>query len=365
MLIPGDKNDNDLQTLYRKGELHLIREIEIDNDSLPEGIVLKQAGDFAQNNLNYLFITDNYQNNIKVFDDKGNFVKIIGQKGQGPGDLMQPEAICYNGQYIIVWEQGNQRFSFFSNNGDFVKMIKPLTSLRVKAIKAIPGGSFVLETELNRNPGKKGQICILDLYSADFNKIHSIFKQDVLRSLQLTDPVRINVSVPYGPDVSWDVMANGTMVTGFQEKYEIGVFDPGKGKLFSFEHQAKPLKITARDKQKVYDLYRVITGQGKIKEAPKQLLDKIPFPLYRPVFGKILADPENNILVFPAMSAGDEKYSHFDAFDSRGRFIKNVRLKGKIDVPIRILFNSTSHLWCLNIVQWYDYRICQYRIVPH
>ena len=181
----------------------------------------------------------------------------------------------------------------------------------------------------------------------------------------MTDPVKINISVPYSPDVSWDVMPNGNIVIGFQKNYEIGVFDPGKGKLFSFKHQVKAIKITAQDKQKVYDSYRVVTAPGKVKEPPRKLLEKIPFPLYRPAFGRIIADPENNILVFPAMSVGDEKYSHFDTFDSSGRFIKKVQLKGEIDVPIKILFNSVHHIWCLHIEGWYDYTICKYRIVSN
>ena len=365
LLNSAVEKENYLKILYQKGKLHLSQKTKIDANSLPGGVVLKQVNDMALNKYQQVFLTDNYQNNIKMFSPEGKFIKIIGQKGQGPGDLMWPASICYNGKYMIVWEQGNDRFSFFSENGDFVKIVKPLKNLPIGNLKTIPHGNIIVETELSQDHGNKGQICSLDLYSEDFQLVRSIYKQNVLRSVYLTHPKKINISVPFTQDIAWDVMSNGNVVAGFQNKYEISIFDAKKGKLFSFEHQAEPIQITAADKKRVYDSYRVITGPGKVKDPPKELLDKIPFPKNRPAFGKIIVDPENNILVFPMMAAGYEQYSYVDTFAANGKFIKQVEFDPRINVPLKILFGSIARIWCLNLDSRNEYAIINYQLEPN
>lgn len=362
LLNSAIERENSLKKLYKKGKIEFTQIIKIDNNYLPEGVVFKQLSDFTKNKSNYLFITDNYQNNIKIFNPEGKFIKIIGQKGQGPGDLMWPSSICYNGKYLIVWEQGNNRFSLFSETGDFVKIVKPHTNLQVENIKSISNGNVIVEKEMSQDGRKNGQICILDLYSNDLKLKRTVFKQNLIRNVYLTDPKRIKISVPFNHDVSWNVMPKGHVVIGFQKNYEIGVFDAEKGKLFHFTHQAEPIPITAKDKKRVYDSYRVIVGPGKVKEPPKKLLDKIPFPEFRPAFGKIVVDPENNILVFPMMTAGIEQYSDFDAFDDMGKFINRVEFCSNIFVPIKILYISIDKIWCLSIDSGYEYTIIKYQV---
>jgi len=36
-----------------------------------------------------IFVADNYFCNVKIFDEKGNYLKTFGNKGNGPGELTQ------------------------------------------------------------------------------------------------------------------------------------------------------------------------------------------------------------------------------------------------------------------------------------
>lgn len=362
-LAPAADHETPLTDIYQKGKIRLVQTVKINADSLPEGVHFKRIRDMALNKYNHLFISDNYNNNMKMFDDLGKFIKVIGQKGEGPGDLSWPGHLGYTGKSIIVWEIGNKRLSFFSDKGDFVNTIKPASHMRIEDIKTLPNGFIILEKEKSNNGKNSGQVCTIDIYTENLEFKKKLFEQNVLRSKYLNEPMKITISTPFQPDVSWAVAANGNVVIGFQKKYEIGIYDVEKGKLFSFNHQNyQPIKITEKVKKKVYDSYSVVTGPGKRKAAPKALLEKIPFPDYRPAFGKIIVDPENNILVFPPMNRLTEEYQYVDVFDPQGKFIKKVEIVPGLKVPVEMIFQSADSLWCLTTDDDYEQVLVKYKI---
>ncbi|MFC1734077.1 6-bladed beta-propeller [candidate division KSB1 bacterium] len=66
-------------------------------------------------------VADDFENCIYFFDRKGEFIKQIGQKGQGPGDLMGPQMLHVdNDGDIYVYESDNMRISIFTKEGDFI-----------------------------------------------------------------------------------------------------------------------------------------------------------------------------------------------------------------------------------------------------
>ena len=56
-----------------------------------------------------------------MFSEDGQYLRHFGQKGQGEGQLSNPEGICVSGDYVYVTEWGNHRVSVFCTSGEFVR----------------------------------------------------------------------------------------------------------------------------------------------------------------------------------------------------------------------------------------------------
>lgn len=65
-----------------------------------------------------VYISDTYNFCIKVFDAAGKYIRTIGRKGRGPGDLIGPGSIGFSTSgNLWVLEKGNRRFQCFDAAG--------------------------------------------------------------------------------------------------------------------------------------------------------------------------------------------------------------------------------------------------------
>ena len=72
-----------------------------------------------------IYICDWPHHCIKVFNYSGNYLRTIGRKGQGPGDLYAPYIIdFYSEGELLVYERGGLRFQWFSSEGKSKKILK-------------------------------------------------------------------------------------------------------------------------------------------------------------------------------------------------------------------------------------------------
>src|SRR6266571_9068699 len=75
----------------------------------------------AVDNNDHVYVSDEWQNSISVFDSSGKFLRKFGKTGSGDGELLRPAglAIEKNGNLIVV-DSGNNRLQVFSPDGKFV-----------------------------------------------------------------------------------------------------------------------------------------------------------------------------------------------------------------------------------------------------
>ena len=61
------------------------------------------------------------ENRIQVFDKSENYLRTIGRKGKGPGDLLNPTCLEIDKQNnLVVVEKDNQRIQISSSKGDYL-----------------------------------------------------------------------------------------------------------------------------------------------------------------------------------------------------------------------------------------------------
>lgn len=72
-----------------------------------------------------IYVVDSLRSVILKFDQKGRFLKKIGVRGQGPGDLFDPRYLHVdkNGD-LIVYESGNRRFQILNSDGQYMKSFR-------------------------------------------------------------------------------------------------------------------------------------------------------------------------------------------------------------------------------------------------
>lgn len=80
----------------------------------------------VQNFKNEYYILDVIQAQVKVYDKNGRFLRAIGKKGKGPGELIDPFAFSINTENgdIIISDQGNGRISVYNNEGKYIESLR-------------------------------------------------------------------------------------------------------------------------------------------------------------------------------------------------------------------------------------------------
>lgn len=68
-----------------------------------------------------VYIVDAGDDQIKVFDRSGKYVRTIGRRGRGPGDLLRPSAVAFdNDNNILVADDFNRRIQAFDPKGNYL-----------------------------------------------------------------------------------------------------------------------------------------------------------------------------------------------------------------------------------------------------
>ena len=81
---------------------------------------LNYPWDVAFDNANNVFVTNHGNGRIQVFTEDGNFLRQIGKKGAGEGELNHPAMITISENELYVSESSNHRVSVFTTQGDYL-----------------------------------------------------------------------------------------------------------------------------------------------------------------------------------------------------------------------------------------------------
>ncbi len=96
----------------------------------------KQANGIAVDAAGFVYVADSLDNNVKVFNSLGQFVKTIGTSGTAAGQFSMPTGIAYDksSNQIAVADTQNGRIQFFSASGNF-NFVKSIGSFGVLALQ--------------------------------------------------------------------------------------------------------------------------------------------------------------------------------------------------------------------------------------
>jgi len=366
MIIGSTSSDQkSLADTYRTGKIRLIKELTIDDKSLPQDVFFESLVNLAFDADSNIYVSDFRSNNIKMFDSSGKFVKTLGREGQGPGEFQGPYYMSISKDRIAVYDLRNRRISILKLDGELSKHLQiSIDEGRPAKIRPLPNGDFVFGMEkMYYKDLDKPQEYTIEIYSPELERKKTLFSQKIWRNRYIRVPNFTNVPQPFAALVYWDVSPDGKIIIGFSESYTIEIHDSEKGKLSSFSHPYEPVKIAEQDKKTWFAQMTSTGPSGVTQGAPDYIVKNTTFPKHKPPYQHIMADSEGNILVFPYQKDNEKYIKSFDAFDPQGKFIGNVQIEGDVTFPYFNWVNFREHFfWFIEQNEEGLYRIAKYRI---
>jgi hypothetical protein len=355
-----------LKEIYATGTIAFVAETTIDESTLPENEFFEGIVDIGSDEAGNIYLCDIRACNIKKFSSEGKFLKIIGRKGQGPGEFNMPGRMAVTGNRLFIYDMGNRRLCALTTDGEYIKNIGiQNTEGRPRNMQAYPGGDVIIEREIvHYQDQDRPQDCIIQIFSPELELKNSLFTHQVLRNkYRNIQGMFSNIMQPFSPDVFWDVAPDGKIVIGLAEDYSVEIHLSEKGLLSSFKHTYEPVKVTDQDKEQFFSGIIFSTSEGGDSELPKEIKKLTEFPKTKPAFDGLFVDSEGNILVHTVRKDPESSMPMFDAFDPEGKFIETVNITGLKAFPREALVGKGC-IWIIEMDEEDQTRVVKYRINP-
>ena len=259
---------------------------------------------------NNIFILDQYNSNIKKFDEDGIYIKTIGKAGNGPGEFGRASSMCISADTVFVNDMTAQKIVKYNTNGDFLynllysadlprkimsrgdlgytQIILPFenvdNSTYINGALVTSNGKFEIEKRLWEKRG------LLGGNNYDF---HNYYPEYYVSKNKIY------------------VDENST------DKYQINVFDIEGNKELVITKSFRKIKMDQKDLEAINANRRTANRDNQIVEANIS---------YKKTVSDIEVDKFDRIWTKPALEARDSLLTGkvFDIFDKDGIFLNRI-----------------------------------------
>ncbi len=231
------------------------------------------------------YLTDSLANQIIVCDEKGQMIKTIGKKGQGPGEFgpNSPTSVLILPENIIVNDPGGFKIQIFKLNGNFMKQYKYMSDIplftvqEVYALKENMIGLYGLSFE----EAKEGSLSMRQkfiAFSIDSGASREIYNKDVgkfdIDMMKAFNPFSV-FPIP--------VVANDLIFQADKERYKIDIFSLDGRKINEIIMESKA--IIFNNKLRAY--FSEKEEFKKVKNLSQGMID-FAFPSQLPILKRIV-----------------------------------------------------------------------------
>lgn len=252
-----------------------------------------------------IYVADSKEVCVKVFDKNGKRIRTFGKKGQGPGEIQFFTRVhMFAGKEIMIYDRGNNRLSFYSLDGEFLREI---STGKYRFTRAIPDskGNII------------GQVTVFgDSFAYKIKKFDP--ELNPIIEIATIELERIsNVLKMVSPVISVRLMRNDHFAWGNSQKYEIFIVNPEGKTIRKIVKNFTPVKITEADKE---EMKKDAFGDRGVPPGYKLEYPKNYHPFYY-----FICDDEDRI--YAQTYEKDKKGDiYFDVFDAEGRYIVRFSL---------------------------------------
>jgi len=299
---------NPKEPIYEEDVFGLDEELTIGEEDKDGEPLFIDISSVRVDNEENIYVLDSKACQIKVFDKNGKYLRKIGRKGRGPGEMQFPTVLdIVYGKEIMICDLPNNRISFYSLQGELLKEVSKGKYFRLLA--PLP--------DSNKNFVGSMRIQIADKRIDELRKFDSNFKPIfTIEKIEYTDEP--NVIYPYPPFIFYIILKDDKVLWGNWVHYRLQIADDAGRTTRKIIKDYDPVKITDEDKER--DIKERFGDRG----IPPDI--KLVFPDYYPAFWHLSHDDEGRIFVQTFRRTEEGSY-YYDVFDSEGKYIAKVPLK--------------------------------------
>lgn len=293
---------NTKEPIYEPGVFTLEEELSITESPEREEVIFSQIRSIDVDESGRIYILDQGEAHVYIFDQDGNFIKSFGKKGQGPGELHSPLKMTITSNQEIMVEDYGRKMIFYSLVGDFIREIKTAKEaarmIFMDSRGNFFGTVFVYDEKDPRYEVRK--------YSPQMNRLAAIGTSPLPNA-------RNEGFNPFGGAVMYAVRNDDHVICGSPEKYELNIFDLEANLEMKIIKDYNPVEITKQEIDEV------------MEEMPQGI--EVSIPKYHNAFQWFTTDDEGRIFIRTHEQIKEGKGYHYDVFDMEGRFIVKIPLK--------------------------------------
>jgi hypothetical protein len=296
---------NPKEPLYETPVIELKEDLSLGGPEAQGDYAFGQIRTFIVDDAGSIYVLDQQSSHVKVFDASGKYVRTIGRKGQGPGELENPMTLSFNrtkGELAV--QQQARRMSYFKTDGTFLRHLSLKDMLALRGRVDSRGNIYITELIMDENDSRYATKKL-----APDASVLAVIGQTPAPAGR-GSKIRAFLPISY-----FQVDRADNLVYGYPETYEMQFFGPTDHKVFkNITREYDPVAVTAEER-----------GEQEKDVFPGMKPD-FDFPKNHSAYYRFFLSDLGHVFVQTWEKTKDGKSVH-DIFDAEGRFIGRVPLK--------------------------------------
>ncbi len=301
-----------------------------------------------------IYISCQIDGEVRIFNSDGTFIHRFGRRGNGPGEFNSNYWGQFNihiigESYIAVEDMPCLRV--FDQTGSYIRSFDFRSFTTSTNISGESSGGIRWNTELQKlvtgwsrsEPGPDGErearILVIDEEMTAPQWHPPAWEPKGFYQ----DESGYGLSIPFTPSYYWTYTGEHTLVWALSDQYRLNLYNMKEDKWIAAVLDCDPEPVTRSDIE-IFKEHFLSDESGELKEIYEPILQRIPYPEYKPFFNELLGDDQGRIWVLRSQTsweAGPPDTYIYDLFDKSGRW------QGNIESPGELLYVRGDHVYVI------------------
>ncbi len=256
-----------------------------------------------------IYVMDAGDTCVKIYDDHGKYLSSVGRKGQGPGELQNPNSIHLISGNRLVFEDFYRCLNIYAKEGQFINS-RSTANLGFIDVLVTPENRIVARVNAVTS-GQNGKE--LRVYDGQLKLLRTLL-------FMPEEPHDRQVARPFAGGFHLVLSQFDRAVVCYKDDYEIEIHDIRGDSNMCVRKEYDRIKIT---KEEIDEVTKKMRGR------------RIDIPAYHPAVQGISGDDEGRIYVKTFERTKDGVSFYYDVFDREGRYL----------VKVPILRSAAPQVW--------------------